>query len=338
MSTLPNIRKPDELSAEMGRHAKSASVSKIAICRLFAEAWESYKNGGWSNSEFRDFSIAIFKLGIGPDPVGNLLVLDDQAKYKLVSTWDYMNTAGSHPMYQDADILEVCRLSSITKLYELTTLWKAASRRKNSKSDDLALAKSRVLKFLTQFPNPTREQIAAARDDLRAAAKNDPAPPKDNSKVPISGATTIADLIERGDQFDSILLTPSDEVWEEIANTPVSNLDEKFGYYELRKPQTSINIVAKGNRATAALKMAEVLGVPNPSVFCILDQNVKDRVLSLDKVTLLVSSNALAAPKKVDKKIGASEIARNMVKSEGNNLHLFADTETDGWATVTQGS
>lgn len=338
MSTLPNIRKPDELSAEMGKHAKSASVSKIAICRLFAEAWESYKNGGWSNSEFRDFSTAIFKLGIGPDPVGNLLVLDDQAKYKLVSTWDYMNTAGSHPMYQDEDILQVCRLSSITKLYELTTLWKAAAKRKNSKSDDLALAKSRVRKFLTQFPNPTREQIAAARDGLRAEAKDDPAPPKDNSKVPISGATTIADLIERGEQFDTILMTPSDNVWNEITDASNSDIEEKFGYLELRKPLTSINIVAKGNRATAALKMAGVLGVSNPSVFCILDQNTKDRVLSLDKVTLLVSSDTLSMPRKVDKKIGASEIARNMVKSEGNNLHLFADTETEGWATVAQGS
>ena len=336
MSTLPNIRKPDELSAEMGKHAKSASVSKIAICRLFAEAWESYKNGGWSNSEFRDFAIAIFKLGIGPDPVGNLLVLDNQAKYKLVSTWDYMNTAGSHPMYQDADILEVCRLSSITKLYELTTLWKAAAKRKNSKSDDLALAKSRVMKFLTQFPNPTRKQIEDARDHLRLENKNDPAPPKDNSKDPISGATTIADLIERGEQFDTILLTPSDDVWDEINNASLSDLDEKFGYYELRKPQTSINIVAKGNRATAALKMAAVLGVSNPSVFCILDQDTKDRILSLDKVTLLVSSDTLSMPKKVDKKFGASEIARDMVKSEGNNLHLFADTETEGWATVSE--
>jgi hypothetical protein len=338
MSTLPNIRKPDELSAEMGKHAKSASVSKIAICRLFAEAWESYKNGGWSNSEFRDFSITIFKLGIGPDPVGNLLVLDTEGKYKLLSTWDYMSTAGGHIMYQDEDILRVCRLSSITKLYELTTLWKAAARRKNSKSDDLALAKSRVLKFLTQFPNPTRKQIEDARDHLRLENKNDPAPPKDNSKVQISGATTVADLIDRREQFDTLLLTPSDEVWEEIANASISDLGERFGYYELRHAKTSINIVAKGNRATAALKIAGVLGVPNPSVFCIFDQNVKDRVLSLDKVTLLVSSNALATPKKVDKKIGASEIARDMVKSEGNNLHLFADTETEGWATVAQGS
>ena len=336
MSTLPNIRKPDELSAEMGKHAKSASVSKIAICRLFAEAWGSYKTGGWSNSEFRDFAIAIFKLGIGPDPVGNLLVLDNQAKYKLVSTWDYMNTAGSHPMYQDADILEVCRLSSITKLYELTTLWKAAAKRKNSKSDDLALAKSRVMKFLTQFPNPTREQIAEARNDLRVAAMNDPAPPKDNSRDPISGATTIADLIERGEQFDTILLTPSDDVWDEITDASNSDIEEKFGYLELRKPETSINIVAKGNRATAALKMAGVLGVSNPSVFCILDQDTKDRILSLDKVTLLVSSDTLSMPKKVDKKIGASDIARDMVKSEGNNLHLFADTETEGWATVSE--
>jgi hypothetical protein len=336
MSTLPNIRKPDELSAEMGKHAKSASVSKIAICRLFAEAWESYKNGGWSNSEFRDFSITIFKLGIGPDPVGNLLVLDTEGKYKLLSTWDYMSTAGGHIMYQDEDILRVCRLSSITKLYELTTLWKAAARRKNSKSDDLALAKSRVLKFLTQFPNPTRKQIEDARDHLRLENKNDPAPPKDNSKVQISGATTVADLIDRREQFDTLLLTPSDEVWEEIANASISDLGERFGYYELRHAKTSINIVAKGNRATAALKIAGVLGVPNPSVFCILDQNTKDRVLSLDKVTLLVSGSNLSTPKKVDKKIGASEIARDMVKSEGNNLHLFADTETEGWATVAE--
>jgi hypothetical protein len=277
-------------------------------------------------------------LGIGPDPVGNLLVLDTEGKYKLLSTWDYMSTAGGHIMYQDEDILRVCRLSSITKLYELTTLWKAAARRKNSKSDDLALAKSRVLKFLTQFPNPTRKQIEDARDHLRLENKNDPAPPKDNSKVQISGATTVADLIDRREQFDTLLLTPSDEVWEEIANASISDLGERFGYYELRHAKTSINIVAKGNRATAALKIAGVLGVPNPSVFCIFDQNVKDRVLSLDKVTLLVSSNALATPKKVDKKIGASEIARDMVKSEGNNLHLFADTETEGWATVAQGS
>lgn len=335
MSTLPNIRKPAELSAEMGVHAKSASASKIAICRLFSEAWESYKSGGWSNSEFRDFSIAIFKLGIGPDPVGNLLVLDTEGKYKLLSTWDYMSTAGGHIMYQDEDILRVCRLSSITKLYELTALWKAAAKRKNSDTDDLALAKNRVLKFLTQFPNPTRNQIKEATSKLRIENKKDPVAKSDALDSGPTGATTVVDLIDRGEQFDTILMTPSDEVWAEISNASISELDERFGYYELRHAKTSINIVAKGNRATAALKMAGVLGVPNPSVFCILDQNTKDRVLSLDKVTLLVSGSNLSTPKKVDKKIGASEIARDMVKSEGNNLHLFADTETEGWATVS---
>lgn len=336
MSTLPNIRKPAELSAEMGKHAKTVSQSQIAICRLFAEAWASYKSGGWTNAEFSEFAVAIFKLGVGPNPQGNLLLLNPEGHYELKSTWQYMNTVGAHRMYEDEDILGVCRSSSITNLYELTTLWKAAARRKNSKSDDLTLAKSRVIKFLAQFPDPTREQIAEARNDLKGANKNDPAPPKDNSKVQISGATTVADLIDRREQFDTLLLTPSDEVWEEIANASISDLDERFGYYELRHAKTSINIMAKGNRATAALKMAEVMGVPNPSVFCILEQDTKDRVLSLDKVTLLVSSNTLPTPKKVDKKIGASEIARDMVKSEGNNLHLFADTETEGWATVAE--
>ena len=142
MSTLPNIRKPAELSAEMGEHAKSVSQSQVAICRLFAEAWASYKSGGWTSVEFRDFSITIFKLGIGPNPEGNLLLLNPEGHYELKSTWQYMNTIGNHAMYEDQDILEVCRSSSITNLYELTTLWKAAAKRKNGKGDDLSLAKN----------------------------------------------------------------------------------------------------------------------------------------------------------------------------------------------------
>ena len=334
MSTLPNIRKPAELSAEMGEHAKSVSQSQVAICRLFAEAWASYKSGGWTSVEFRDFSITIFKLGIGPNPEGNLLLLNPEGHYELKSTWQYMNTIGNHAMYEDQDILEVCRSSSITNLYELTTLWKAAAKRKNGKGDDLSLAKNRVTKFLALFPDPTREQIGDARNDWRVATKNDPSPPKDTSVVPTSSAITVSDLVERGEQFDTILLTPSDDVWNEIANSSLADLDERFGYYALRHSKTSINIVAKGNRATSALKMAGVMGVPNPSVFFILDQETKDRVLSLDKVTLLVSSDPLPTPKKLDKKIGASEIARDMVKGDGNNLHLFADTETDGWTTI----
>lgn len=281
MSTLPNIRKPAELSAEMGKHAKSVSHSQIAICRLFAEAWTSYKSQGWTSAEFREFAAAIFKLGIGPNPEGNLLRMNSEGAYELKSTWQYMNTIGNHQMYDDEDILGACRSSSITNLYELTTLWKAAAKRKNSKTDDLALAKGRVLKFLTQFPDPTREQIAEVRNDLKMATKSDPAPKGEGAEAQFPRTTTVSALIERGEQFDTILLTPSEEIWSEIAEASLSDLDERFGFYELRTPQTSINIVAKGKRATAALKMAGVMGVSNPSVFCIFEQDTKDRVLSL---------------------------------------------------------
>lgn len=336
MSTLPNIRKPAELSEEMGKHAKSIAQSQITVCQLFAEAWSAYENEGWTNAEFRQFATSIFKLGIGPNPEGNLLLLSDDGRYKLKSTWQYMNTVGKHPMFMDEDILAVCRSSSITNLYELTTLWKAAAKRKNSKTDDLALAKSRVIKFLEQSPDPTREQIAEARNKLRSDNKNDPSPKNAQKGETSSTSATIADLVERGEEFDTILVAPTDEIWAEVEQSSRAYLDEKYGLPELRHQKTSINVVAKGQRATSAIKMAEAMGVANPQIFCILEKEPKDRVLSLSDLTVLVSSDTLKAPHKVGGKTSPNEIVREMLNGKGKTLQLFAKEEVEGWTTAPQ--
>ena len=340
MDDKSNIRKPSEISQEIevlggkvSAHLADLSATLIEICRLWQEGWTAYDEKGWDNSELRDFALKIHSRGIGPDPRNSLLRMKEDGRYEITSTWKYMSAIAKSDMFLDPEILAVCRSSSITCLYEISSLWLECQRKKNSATPDRALGKKRMLKFLDKNQDPTRDQIVGYKNELKAENANDPKTPRPTMEGESLGVATIEQLVARGETFDTILVTPNADHWAEIENSSVYELDEKYGFAAVKKPNSSINISANGKRAALAIKLASVMGVSNPEIIVITDEPIASRAIPLDQATVLVSNQKLKVPTRIGKK-DTSELTMEIIKREGRNLHLFADKVEENWTVV----
>ena len=341
MDHKPNIRKPSDISQEievLGEKVSASladlSVTLIAICRLWEEGWTAYHEKGWENFELRGFALKIHAKGIGPDPKNSLLRMNEEGRYEIQSTWKYMSATAKSDMFLDPDILAVCRSSNITCLYEISSLWTECKRRKNSKTPDAALGKKRMLKFLGQNQDPTRELINAYKTELKAENASDQKIARSTLEGDDLSVATIEQLVARGETFDTILITPNDDHWAEIEKSSVYELDEKYGFAAIRNEQSTINISTNGKRTAMAIKLASVMGVSNPEILILTDEPIASRAIPLDQTTVIISNQKLTVPNRIGKK-DTSELTMEIIKREGRNLRLFADTETDGWTTVS---
>jgi hypothetical protein len=340
MDHKPNIRKPSDISQEievLGEKVSASltdlSVTLIAICRLWEEGWTAYHERGWDNSELRDFALKIHAKGIGPDPKKSLLRMNEEGRYEIQSTWKYMSAIAKSDMFLDPDILAVCRSSNITCLYEISSLWTECKRRKNSKTPDVALGKKRMLKFLGQNQDPTREVINAYKNELKAENASDPKIPRPTMEGEDLSVATIEQLAARGETFDTILVTPNDDHWAEIEKSFEYELDEKYGFAAVRNENSSISISANGKRAAVAIKLAAVMGVSNPEILILTDEPIASRAIPLDQATVIISNQKLTVPSRIGKK-DTSELMLEIIKREGRNLHLFADKVKENWTIV----
>jgi hypothetical protein len=340
MDDKPNLRKPSEISREIDAlgekfsvHLADISATLIAICRLWNEGWTSYTEQGWDNAELREFALKIHSSGIGPDPKRSLLRLNEDGRYEIQSTWKYMAAIAKSDMFLDDDILAVCRASNITCLYEISSLWSECQRKKNTKIPDPVLGKKRMLKFLEKNQDPTRDTISAYKFELKKENADDPKTPRTTMDGSRPSVATIEELVARGETFDTILVTPNEDQWEEIENSSVYELDEKYGFTAVRNEKSSINISANGKRAAMAIKLASVMGVPNPQIIVLTDEPITTRAIPLDQATVIVSNQKLTAPSRIGRK-DTSELTKQIIKREGSNLHLFADKPEDGWTIV----
>ena len=341
MDHKPNIRKPSDISQEievLGEKVSASladlSATLIAICRLWEEGWTAYHEKGWENFELRGFALKIHAKGIGPDPKNSLLRMNEEGRYEIQSTWKYMSAIAKSDMFLDPDILAVCRSSNITCLYEISSLWTECKRRKNSKTPDAALGKKRMLKFLGQNQDPTRELINAYKTELKAENASDQKIARSTLEGDDLSVATIEQLVARGETFDTILITPNDDHWAEIEKSSVYELDEKYGFAAIRNEQSTINISTNGKRTAMAIKLASVMGVSNPEILILTDEPIASRAIPLDQTTVIISNQKLTVPNRIGKK-DTSELTMEIIKREGRNLRLFADTETDGWTTVS---
>ena len=190
-----------------------------------------------------------------------------------------------------------------------------------------------MLKFLEQNQDPTRDQIVGYKNELKAENANNPKTPRPTMEGESLGIATIEQLIARGETFDTILVTPTEDHWAEIENSSVYELDEKYGFAAVKKPNSSINIAANGKRAALAIKLASVMGVSNPEIMIVTDEPIASRAIPLDQATVIVSNQKLKAPSRMGKK-DTSELTLEIIKREGSNLHLFADKEEENWTVV----
>ena len=340
MDHNPNIRKPSDISQEievLGEKVSASltdlSVTLIAICRLWEEGWTAYDNEGWDNSELREFALKIHAKGIGPDPKNSLLRVNEEGRYEIQSTWKYMSAIAKSDMFLDPDMLAVCRSSNITCLYEISSLWTECKRRKNSKTPDAALGKKRMLKFLGQNQDPTRELINAYKTELKAENTSDPKIARSTMEGEDLSVATIEQLVARGETFDTILITPNDDHWAEIEKSSFYELDEKYGFAAIRNEQSTINISANGKRTAMAIKLATVMGVSNPEILILTDEPIASRAIPLDQITVIISNQKLTVPNRIGKK-DTSELTMEIIKGEGRNLHLFADKVEENWTVV----
>lgn len=337
MHDKSNIRKHSEISQEIevlgekvSAHLTDLSATLIEICRLWQEGWTAYDGGAWDNSELREFALKIRSMGIGPDPQKSLLRMNADGRYEIQSTWKYMSAIAKSDMFLDADILAACRIGNITCLYELSSLWLECQRKKNSTTPDRALGKRRMLEFLDENQDPTRDQIVGYKNELKVENANDPKTPRPTMEGESLGVATVEQLVARGETFDTILVTPNEDHWAEIETSSVYELDEKYGFAAVRNPNSSINISASGKRAALVIKLASVMGVSNPEIMIVTDEPIASRAIPLDQTTVIVSNQKLKVPSRIGKK-DTSALTREMTKSEGSNLHLFADEPEDGW-------
>jgi hypothetical protein len=340
MDHKSNIRKPSDISQEIevlseqiSANLAGLAVNFIAICRLWEEGWTAYHEKGWDNFELRQFALKIHAKGIGPDPKNSLLRMNEDGRYEIQSTWKYMSAIAKSDMFLDPDILAVCRSSNITCLYEISSLWTECKRRKNSKTPDVALGKKRMLKFLGQNQDPTRELINAYKTELKAENASDPKIPRSTMDGEGLSVATVEQLVARGETFDTILVTPNDDHWAEIENSSIYDLDEKYGFAAIRNEQSTINISANGKRTAMAIKLASVMGVSNPEILILTDEPIASRAIPLDQATVIISNQKLSVPSRVGKK-DTSELTMEIIKREGRNLHLFADKVKDEWTVV----
>lgn len=340
MDDKSNIRKPSEISQEIevlgdkvSAHLADLSATLIEICRLWQEGWTAYDGGAWDNSELREFALKIHSRGIGPDPKNSLLRMKDDGRYEITSTWKYMSAIAKSDMFLDHDLLAACRSGNITCLYGISSLWLECQRKKNSATPDRALGKKRMLNFLEKNQDPTRDQIVGYKNELKVENANDPKTPRPTMEGESLGVATVEQLVARGEIFDTILVTPNEDHWAEIENSSVYELDEKYGFAAVRKPNSSINISASGKRAALVIKLASVMGVSNPEIMIVTDEPIASRAIPLDQATVIGSNQKLKVPSRIGKR-DTSELTLEIIKREGSNLHLFTDKPKDGWTTV----
>lgn len=339
MDDKSNIRKPSEISQEIevlgdkvSAHLADLSAALIEICRLWQEGWTAYDGGAWDNSELREFALKIYSRGIGPDPRKSLLRMNEDGRYEIQSTWKYMSAIAKSDMFLDDDILAACRSGNITCLYEISSLWSECQRKKNSTTPDRALGKKRMLKFLEQNQDPTRDQIVGYKNELKAENANDPKAPRSTMDGESLDIATIEQLVARGETFDTILVTPNEDHWKEI-ETSEHEFNDKYRLFAVQKGNSSINIAAEGKRAALAIKLASAMGVSNPEIMIVTDEPIGSRAIPLDQATVIVSNQKLKAPSRIGKK-DTSELTLEIIKREGTNLHLFADKEQENWTVV----
>jgi hypothetical protein len=328
---VKNSRSPDKLSAEIIRTHRQSVEATITICQLFAEGWSYYEDDAWDNQQVSDFLTAIHEAGFGPNPRTSVLRQGSDGRFKIdqkAASFFFIKTVGEHEMFKDADMVKKCQVTGYSVLYQLTRFYDVAlGKRKNQET-----AKKKTLVLLTRGSELTREEINAAREELKPASHS-PVKATSSETQPTTATTSYEELVQQGKGFGNLFLTPPSDVLDEIANSSLDTLDEKYSYYDLRDTDAEVSILVDGGHLNSAMKLATTMGKSNPNVYCVTKEATKSRIVNLTEEKVLVTTQSIKPPKSIPKNQGADEVVRGLIENaKGENLQLFGDGEVAGWS------
>ena len=335
---VTNSRSPNKLSSEIIKLHRDNVISTIKICQCFAEGWQYYEDGAWDNKQVTQFLTKIHEAGVGPDPKNTVLRQGMDGRFTIGAkspSFFFIKTVGDHQMFKDPDILKGCQVTGYSVLYQLTRFYDQASgKRKTNHST----AKKKTLALLREGSELTREYIIEQIEKLKPVSHSPQTSEAQNgSAEPVKSTATYSELKERELEFDNLFLTPPSDVLDEVAESSLTSISEKYSYYDVRNGGADVSILVDGSHLNAGLKLASTMGQKSPNIYCITGKPVSSRVLDLTSEKLLITTQEIKA-KKAAKNQEATELARNLVtKPDKTNLQLFGDKKTEGW-TVCIGS
>lgn len=326
-----NTASPKKLAQEIIEYARTQVHSTLNICQAFAEGWNSYLDGEWDNNQIATFLNTIYEAGIGTDPNKTILIEDREGRYSIKSnatTFFAMKAIGEHSMFKDQEILQACKVSGYSVLYALARHYDACLGTTNNHDR----AKRNTLVLLQNGSELTREIVLTATAKLKRAKRK---PEADKGNEAAGGGTertTYKQLVEAGAKFDTLFLTPSDEVLEDIANSSFDSLFEMYSFDDVRTESANIHILANGAKLNAVLRLANTMGETNPHIYGISKRETATRVVDLSAVEILVSSKQVGLG---GNKGESLDLVLNAIgEKNANQLHLFSEEANEGWTTV----
>jgi len=332
---IRNSRSPDVVAKEIIAHHRTSVSSTIAICQLFAEGWQNYENGAWNNGEISKFLTSIHNSGIGSDPTNTILKEAIDGRFKIKSnagSFSFMKSVGEHPVFQNEEVLDVCRVTGYSVLYAVTLFYNAVADGYKDPDVGMRRATGQTIKLFGKGSELTREDVYTARDGIVTAQSRAP-----KSKVPNilpSKSTTYQTLSSSREQFGHLFITPPANVLMEIENSSYETLLENYSYMDVREPDSDLSILVDGSHLSTAIKLANAMSCVNPKVYCVTNTDKNDRIINISNEKILVTSKEISPPKKISKNTDLNDLVRTSVHSpKVANLHLFADDAVDGWTT-----
>ena len=333
-----NSPRPRELAQKVIKSVKDSVSASLDTCVAFAEAWTLYGEGGWTDKDLISFLSQLHAARIGPDP--ELLGRDKEDRILIgtsSASFYTMKRIGESELLKDKEVRAACLINSRSSLYDLIQFYEEACETgSGSAAKKEERARDKVLTLLTTHGEGlTRKLIAESRKQL-GKQRQSHKPKELPEAAPLTeGGTTLAELLESGDTFHEVLLTPSAEVLDQIEEMTFSELEETLGFQPLLKAKAVVNVVVPGDRVGAIAKLQEVLRIQTPKLYCIRAHNDKKYVLDLSEETLLFSNHTLDADAKPKEGEQIAAFLQRVATSPSNSakLHLFAEGETDGWVS-----
>ena len=333
-----NSPRPRELAQKVIKSVKDSVSASLDTCVAFAEAWTLYGEGGWTDKDLISFLTQLHAARIGPDP--ELLSRDKEDRILIgtsSASFYTMKRIGESELLKDKEIRAVCLINSRSSLYDLIQFYEEACERGGgSAAKKEERAREKVLTLLTTHGEGlTRKLIAEARKQLGKQRQSHKPKELPEASLVGEGGTTLADLLESGETFHEVLLTPSAEVLDQIEEMTFSDLEEALGFQPLLKAKAVVNVVVPGDRVGAIAKLQEVLRIDSPKLYCLRAHNDKKYVLDLSQETLLFSNHTLDGDAKPKDGEDIAAFLQRAMGSDANatRLHLFAKQETAGWVS-----
>jgi hypothetical protein len=327
-----NTTSPIALAKEVIEHSRTQVQSTLKICQAFALGWSAYLNGEWNNGQIATFLNTIYEAGIGSDPNKTILIEDREGRYSIkpnATSFFSMKAVGEHSMFNDKEILDACKVSGYSVLYALTRHYDACLGKTNNHDR----AKRETFKLLANGSELDRRTVLEAISKLkRASNKLDKNKEAEVTEVS-SEHTTYNELITEEAKFDTLFLTPSDEVLDVIANSSYDTLFEQYSFDDVRKESSDIHILANGAKLNSALKLANTMGKLEPHIYAISKRETSSRMVDLSTMDILISSKQVSLGNKKGDTLDL--VISSISKKNTPQLHLFSDEENEGWTTVS---